>query len=301
MLGHALGDALGAPFEGLPPETLYYEFGPTHRLFDEPPDFELVYTDDTQMALGVAECLLECGTIDPDVLARRFHDNYEPWRGYGPGARRLLDAMTAGRNWREMVPSVFPGGSLGNGAAMRVAPIGLRFHADLDRVCDEARRSAVVTHTHPVGIDGAMLMAAAVALAVGAESLDRGLFFAELGRRAETEEFQWQLRTAGRLAPDDSITFGNSLEAHRSVTTAITCFAFSPDSYEQAVARAIAMGNDTDTLAAMAGALSGAYLGAGVLPDKVLARLEDGAKGRTYIEGVARGLYEQAAVVPRTV
>src|SRR3954453_9099340 len=92
-----------------------------------------------------------------------------------------------------------------------------------------------------------------------------------------------------------SLTFGNSLEAHRSVTTALTCFAFSPDSYEQAVSRAIAMGNDTDTLAAMAGALSGARLGAGVLPRFVLCGLEDGPRGRSYVESLARRLHGMVA------
>jgi poly(ADP-ribose) glycohydrolase ARH3 len=291
LLGHLLGDALGAPFEGLPPETIYYDFGPTRRLFERPPSIDLVYTDDTQMTVGVAECLLAKGTIDEDELAARFLDNYQPWRGYGPGARRLLDAMSAGRNWREMVDGLHPGGSLGNGAAMRAAPIGLLFHDDLDRVRDEARRSARITHTHPIGVDGAVLMAAAVALVVRSEAFDCQDFFNQLGRLAETEEFRWQLRTASRLGPDDSLTFGNSLEAHRSVTTAITCFAFCPDRYEDAVARAIAMGNDTDTLAAMAGSLSGAYLGTGAVPGALLAKVEDGPRGRSYVERLARELY----------
>ena len=298
LLGHALGDALGAPFEGLPPETIYCDFGPTRRLFERPPEADLLYTDDTQMTIGVAECLLARGTIEHDALARRFHDNYEPWRGYGPGARKLLDAMSAGRDWRGMVASVFPGGSLGNGAAMRVAPVGLLFHHDLDRVCDEARRSATLTHTHPVGVDGAVVMAVATALAVRAETFDRRAFFDELRKRADTEEFQWQLRTASKLGPDDAVTFGNGLEAHRSVTTAITCFAFAPDSYAGAVSRAIAMGNDTDTLAAMAGALSGAHLGAAALPEALLSKLENGPKGRDYIRQLALELSRKAVRVP---
>lgn len=79
------------------------------------------------------------------------------------------------------------------------------------------------------------------------------------------------------------------------MTTAVMCFATSPDSYEAAVSRAIAMGNDTDTLAAMAGALSGAYLGAGALPPSLLSKLEDGARGRTYVSDLARRLHEQCA------
>jgi poly(ADP-ribose) glycohydrolase ARH3 len=297
LLGHALGDAIGAPFEGLPPETIYYDFGPTRRLFEQPPaDLELVYTDDTQMTLGVAEGLIERGTIDEELLIRLFRRNYEHWRGYGPGMRKLFDALGRGLDWRQTAAGLFPGGSLGNGAAMRAAPVGLLFHEDLDRVAEEARRSAAVTHTHPIGVDGAVLVAVGVALALrsAGSPFDVQGFFHELGRRAGTEEFQWQLRTAARQSPDSSLTFGNSLEAHRSVTTALLCFAHSPDDYAGAASRAIAMGNDTDTLAAMAGALSGARLGVGALPEVLLTRLEDGRKGRTYIRSVALRLHELA-------
>ena len=74
------------------------------------------------------------------------------------------------------------------------------------------------------------------------------------------------------------------------MTTAITCFAFAPHSYADAVSRAIALGNDTDTLAAMAGSLSGAFLGAAALPEALLSKLENGSKGRGHIEGLAVAL-----------
>jgi poly(ADP-ribose) glycohydrolase ARH3 len=211
--------------------------------------------------------------------------------------RKLFDALGRGLDWRQTAAGLFPGGSLGNGAAMRAAPVGLLFHEDLERVEDEARRSAAVTHTHPVGIDGAVLVALGVALALRSAggAFDAAGFFHELGRHAATEEFQWHLRTACRQSPGDSLTFGNGLEAHRSVTTALLCFAHSPDDYAGAASRAIAMGNDTDTLAAMAGALSGARLGCGVLPQGLLTKLEDGRKGRTYIRSVAVQLHELAA------
>ena len=78
--------------------------------------------------------------------------------------------------------------------------------------------------------------------------------------------------------------FGNSLEAHRSVTTSIAIFAASPDDYLQVIRRAIAQGNDTDTLAAMAGALAGTRLGVGAIPGQLVAKLEDSLKGRSHLE-----------------
>src|SRR5207249_7053429 len=180
-----------------------------------------------------------------------FVANYDPARGYGGGARRILEAMRAGGDWRALTRGLFPGGSLGNGAAMRVAPVGLFFCDDLDKVAEQAKLSALPTHVHPLGIDGAQLLALAVALAAR-RPFDRAAFYQELIRRAETEEFQWQMSVAAQLRPSDSVgPFGNSLEAHRSVTTAIAIFAASPNDYAKVVSRAIGQGNDTDTLAAM--------------------------------------------------
>jgi len=288
LLGLAVGDALGAPFEGLPPEAIYYEFGLGHQFVDKPPFDELTYTDDTQMMIGVAEALLAEGFADGDALALAFAENFDAGRGYGRGARRLIELMACGGDWRELSRSIFPGGSLGNGAAMRVAPIGLVFHDDLERVRREAMQSALPTHTHPIGIEGAQLVALSIALVINGESFSRDRFYSELLSQAHDQEFRSQLSAASRLAADDSIAcFGNTLEAHRSVVTAIACFANSPDSYVETIARAIGLGGDTDTLAAMAGAISGARLGIQAIPKHLLAMLENGPKGRDYIENLA--------------
>jgi poly(ADP-ribose) glycohydrolase ARH3 len=168
LLGQAVGDGLGAPYEGLLPDMIYHDFGPSSELVKNPENETLYYTDDTQMMIGVAETLVERGHIEEETLCRAFAANYQPRPGYGKGARRVLEAMLEGGDWRELARSQFPGGSLGNGAAMRVAPVGLLFCDDLDRVWDQARLSALPTHVHPLGIEGAQLLALAVALAVRA-------------------------------------------------------------------------------------------------------------------------------------
>ena len=294
LLGLALGDALGAPFEGLPAEVIWYDFGGARRAINSLRGEPLHYTDDAQMMVGVAEVLAEHGHINVDALAQAFARNYEPARGYGQGARRVLEGIAGGGDVETLARSVFPGGSLGNGAAMRVAPVGVCFADDLDAVEEQAVRSALPTHVHPVGIDGARLVALAVALAVEPGPFDRGRFYQALISRAATEEFRERLEHAAALGPDDSAArLGTSLEAHRSVVTAIECFASSPDSFMDAVTRAVGLGGDTDTIAAMAGAMVGARLGSGALPDHFLLQLEDGAQGRRYIEMLARRLYQR--------
>jgi ADP-ribosylglycohydrolase len=168
------------------------------------------WTDDTAMALSVAEVLDRHATIDVDALAAAFVRRFaaEPDRGYGAGAYGLLSRLAqrhgiaigraprntsvnerdvsgddAARNvskddnadvasntarmpWRDEVRAMFGGqGSYGNGAAMRAAPIGAYFAGDLERVRDEALRSAAPTHAHPDGAAGAVAVAIAAAVA----------------------------------------------------------------------------------------------------------------------------------------
>ena len=292
MLGHAVGDGLGAPYEGLL-DDMIYRMGPAEAIVQGCQEDVIFYTDDTQMSIGVAEALIERGEIEEGTLCATFASNYDPARGYGQGARRILEAIRDGEDWRSLSQGVFPGGSLGNGAAMRVAPVGLLFCDDLDRVAEQAERSALPTHTHPIGIDGARLLAVAVALALREGRFDRKTFYQELSRFARTEEFQWQLSIARRMKRTDSVGgFGNSLEAHRSVMTSIAIFAASPDDYLGVVGRAIGQGNDTDTLAAMAGALCGARLGVERLPVHLIEKLEDDRKGHRYLEELAGKLFD---------
>ena len=298
LLGLALGDAACAPFEGVHATAIWYDFGGAQKILSNHPVAELACTDDTHMSIGVAEELIDHGTIDPGRLCRRFAAHYDPSRGYGPGTRRILETFrnTDHGDWMSLATSVYPDGSLGNGAAMRAAPVGLFFCNDLDRVIIEVERSALPTHTHPIGIDGARVIATAVALAAACESFDSGSFYEELVRRAQTDEFRRQLARAAELGPTDSIgEFGNSLEANRSVTTAVACFTMSPGSYLGTIASALALGGDVDTLAAMAGAISGALLGIGALPSSLLAKLEEGPLGRTFLLDLARRLYDRAS------
>ena len=90
LLGLALGDALGAPLEGgVVERVLWSGLGLTRRGVAR-------WTDDTQMSLDIAECLVERGELDLDAIARRFAQSYRWSRGYGPGAARLLKRIAAG-------------------------------------------------------------------------------------------------------------------------------------------------------------------------------------------------------------
>jgi poly(ADP-ribose) glycohydrolase ARH3 len=292
LLGLALGDALGARFEGQTADYIALRYPDPDALVARPPVDRLHYTDDTQMAIGLAEALSEGGEIHEDRLCRAFVANYDPYRGYGRGARAVLEAMGAGHDHRAVAASHFPGGSFGNGAAMRVAPVGLLFHDDLDKVWEQARLSALPTHLHPLGIEGAQLLALGVALCLRGEARDRASFFGALLARSQAPEYRERLERAARLgSPGELASLGNGIAATESVATALAGFALEPQSYGTAVARAVLLGGDTDTIAAMTGALAGAHLGTEALPGNLLAILEDEIKGRRYLDTLAGRLF----------
>lgn len=159
--GLSVGDAFGERFFGpqLPVEQRINERQlPTERPWK--------WTDDTAMALSLVEVLERYGTVDREALALAFARRFraEPDRGYGRGAYDILSDIARGVPWQQAAQQVFNGqGSMGNGAAMRVAPLGAHFADDLDRVIVEADRSAEVTHAHPDGRAGAIAVALAAA------------------------------------------------------------------------------------------------------------------------------------------
>jgi len=125
------------------------------------------YTDDTNMALSIYETLRVHQEIHQDDLATSFARHYDPSRGYGPAMHRLLAHIASGDPWKSVAQAQFEGqGSFGNGAAMRVAPVGAYFFDDIDKVVAEAQKSAEITHAHSEGIAGAIAVAVAAALAV---------------------------------------------------------------------------------------------------------------------------------------
>lgn len=290
LLGLAVADALGGRLEGQSAGAIRARFPTVEALIDYPRE-ELWYTDDTQMTIGVAETLVAHGQIVEEGLCQAFTSNYVPSRGYGRGARAVLEAMGEDRDYREVAARYFPGGSYGNGAAMRVAPVGLFFRDDPSRLWEQARQSALPTHVHPLGIEGAQLLALAVAHGSKADPFDRDRFFTELFAACTSPPFRAKIQEAAEVrSPEELTRLGNGIEALESVPTALASFALTPDSYAATIANVIFLGGDTDTMAAMAGALSGALLGIEGIPHRLVPLLENSPKGRGYLSELANDL-----------
>lgn len=281
LLGVALGDALGARHEGGPGRRVRWAdlCGGTHPL---------TWTDDTEMTLELAESLAARGGVDPDDLARRWAAAMQPHRGYGPGTRALLLRVRAGADWRAANRSVFPEGSFGNGAAMRATPLGLLYHADAAARRRAAEAASAVTHAHPLGIEGAVLIA---------QALHGTLDLEALARAPRPPEYRTRLERARAFLaadPDPAAIrreLGHSVLAPESAVTAVYLAARAGGDFSRLVEAVLALGGDTDTIGAMAGGIFGARHGAASLPADLVARLEQ----RARLERAADALWRLAA------
>jgi ADP-ribosylglycohydrolase len=298
ILGQALGDALGFVVEAQSAEVaqVYVEGWLRAGRAGEWSHREFAfgqYTDDTQLARELLRSFRHAGGWDPAAFAARlaalFHENRDV--GAGPGSRSAAQRLLSGVPWNE---SGTPSPYAGNGAAMRAGPLGILLRGE-HAMCRAARDQARITHLDPRCAAGAVVVARAVALAGARLPLDRKSFVEELASCAEAEDVSvaQAIRDLHRwisLAPAEAerhvhqsgldvgagdVWQGISAFVTPSVLWSLYSFLRSPDDYWETVCTAIAAGGDTDTMAAIAGAISGARLGVAALPSELLPRLND--------------------------
>ena len=271
LSGLSVGDALGAQF-----------FMVGRSLADlvagRPPDGEWEWTDDTEMACSVVTELRDHGDIGQDRLATCFAERCEPYRGYGGGAVVILHEIRDGRPWREAAGAAFGGeGSCGNGAAMRVAPLGAYHADDARRAAAQALCSAEVTHAHPEGILGAIVVAVAAAHAAAARLAGTRPsprdFLDALSPYLVEGQVQRGIRRATRLlggsVTEAAYELGNGsrVTAQDTVPFALWVAATQLANYPAAITACVEAGGDVDTTAAIVGGIVAAYTGIGDRPE----------------------------------
>jgi poly(ADP-ribose) glycohydrolase ARH3 len=275
LQGLALGDAFGAPYEGgLLERACWALIGRSQG--------KRRFTDDTQMIIDLAESLISNGHVNQDDLAQRFARSYRWSRGYGPGTARVLKLIRRGHAWEAASRAVYPGGSFGNGGAMRAPALGLFYAAaEEQQLVDAVYAATVVTHAHPLAVDGAVIIALATALACR----DSGTaeIFARLKQQNFREEFSnkldkgaaWLESTADVSPRVVARELGNGIAAVQSCVSALyAALAFRAQPFNELLAFCLKLGGDVDTIAAMAGAIWGAGRGCAALPREYLEQLE---------------------------
>jgi ADP-ribosylglycohydrolase len=299
LTGLAVGDALGMPTQGMRRADILADYGPVTGLMAAGPRQVIAagmpagaVTDDTEQALLLARLLIAGGgRIDPPAFAQALISWEQAMAAkgsldlLGPSTREAVRRLAAG------VPAAEAGRSgATNGAAMRIAPVGLATPPEpLAALVDAVVEASMVTHNTSIGLAAAAAVAAAVsagadgasrpaaielAIAAASQAAGRGRWVAggHIGSR-----IAWVIRHLSRVAPADwaaelDAVVGTSVAAQESVPAAFGILAVAPSAWD-AVCLAASAGGDTDTIAAIAGAMSGAIDGMSAWPAETVRRV----------------------------
>ncbi|MEU9047103.1 MULTISPECIES: ADP-ribosylglycohydrolase family protein [unclassified Kitasatospora] len=295
--GLALGDGFGERWFPLfrSPQEAFEQI----RARRTPEEGPWHWTDDTAMALSVYGILTAFDAVHQERLAQAFGASYraDSGRGYGHGMHLLLPKLAeAPGSWRTEARELFDGqGSLGNGAAMRVAPLGAWFHDDLDEAAEQAALSAEVTHAHPEGVAGAVAVALAAALAARGRSgpspapagspapapalaLAGAELLTEVAERTPAGEVRDGLHRAAGLSAGtepwraaDLLGNGQQIRAGDTVPFALWSAAHHLDSLTDALWTTAEGLGDVDTTCAITGGVVAARTGLADVPQEWLA------------------------------
>lgn len=271
--GLSLGDAFGRHFFYTP----HVDFLVAQRALPAPP---WRYTDDTVMGLSVYESLAQFGQIDQDNLAGDFARRYmaDSGRGYGLTARDILVDIARGTPWSDAAGGVFQGqGSMGNGSAMRVGPVGGFFAHDPDEAVRQAILSAAVTHAHPEGRAGAAAVALAcvfawrVACKKAAPSLTDMCEFVLTKTPAGTtaDGIYSAMKLPEHTSPSDAATVlgnGSHVTCVDTVPFCIWCAGRHMESFEDSMWSTVSAMGDMDTTCAIVGSIVALAVGIEGLP-----------------------------------
>jgi ADP-ribosylglycohydrolase len=300
LLGQCLGDALGFVVEGQAPAACrryvddYLRAGRAGELARDPFPFGQ-YSDDSQLARELLISFVACGRFDPADHAARLASLFASGRvvAHGRTSAAAAARLGAGIAWHE-AGTAAPYAT--NGSAMRAGPVGLiAAPGDADELVRVAHDQARTTHADRRCSAGAVAIAGAVWSAVRGDDaqpvgwLDRladwtGPFDHRFAAGVRALRGWLELppaAAAAEIVQVDSMP-GRSAEwpgispfVTTSVLWSLYAFLRSPDDYWETICTAIAAGGDTDTTAAMAGAISGAHNGPDAVPRALAARLTD--------------------------
>lgn len=248
------------------------------------------WSDDSAQAQALVAWLSQ-PERDQDQFAHilaRFYQR-DQGRGYGSGAHRLLEGISQGQDWRALSRAIFNDqGSFGNGAAMRMAPLGAYFADDLSEVAAQAKLNAQVTHAHPEGEAGGVAVAVAAATLWQTRQLSadeaRAMMWSEvLARCSQDQELlTWQnIERASRLDLESSVALavkrlgnGSRISSQDTVGLCLWMVARHIDDFEEAMWSTVSALGDRDTTCAIVGGILAPRVGLDQLPQAFMARRE---------------------------
>jgi ADP-ribosylglycohydrolase len=300
LLGAAIGDALGMPNEDLTQEERDRYYGGEIQDFRDPDEHSPCktlragqHTDDTQLIIATAESLIDSRGFNPRSLKNKLID----WLDMGDDGRYRGEATKQGiRNLKKGVPWRKAGvDKSGCGSSTRAIPFGLFYHADIVQAVKNARLASCMTHNNDIAYDGSACVAAIIATLIVGELPKIN----NLKTIVQTQEFRSKLDEVERCLRNSYTIYrakeiiGISNIAHETVSIALFVFLSNTSDFTISVlaaANAMLKGKkgDTDSIACLVGAMSGAYNGIGSIPKRWANRIENGTKLTT----IAQRLFE---------
>jgi ADP-ribosyl-[dinitrogen reductase] hydrolase len=273
LVGLAVGDALGAPLEFKPRLSVRRTYPDGLREMIASHNWRKgQYTDDTEMALLIADSLLENVGLRPADIAKRFHKWAKSAKDVGIQTRAVVNANGYLHSPEGVARSHYqahPNNSAGNGAVMRCAPVALFWLRNLPMLLGDSRRSARLTHGDPKAQSSCVILNSCIR-----EAILHGIRDARsiaMHYLTPFEQKDW-----GRLMTIESMNEDQIKSSGYTVHTIEAAFwsFLTTDSFEEAVVRAANLGDDADTVAAVTGALAGSFYGYDSIPRRWLNDLE---------------------------
>jgi ADP-ribosyl-[dinitrogen reductase] hydrolase len=301
LIGTAVGDALGLPREGLSRRRAGRVFGdgPLRHAFLLGRG---MYSDDLEHTAMVAQAWLAAGD-DVDRFERELAWRLRWWLAALPAGVGFATLRACLRLWVGFPPARSGVYSAGNGPAMRSAILAACAGSDASRLRVLVRASTRITHTDPRAEEGALAVAlAARASLESADAFDAVAELQHIRDAVEGDELRRALETVTRLVEERAdagalvdalgLARGVSGYVNQTVPVALFCWGRWHSDYRTAVEAVIGLGGDTDTTAAITGALVGARIGAAAIPQEWVAGLVEWPRSVSWLHAVAGALAE---------
>jgi ADP-ribosylglycohydrolase len=280
IYGLAIGDALGYPTEFMSLPRIKEKYGPLG--IQDLPKFPALFTDDTQMSIAITEALIKSGEKDVELVMEAVRDEFTKWyhspeNNRAPGRPCLIgvENMEGGQHWSESGVAR----SKGCGSTMRVAPIGYLYQHDPRKLKEVAHASGICTHGHPTGDAACIGTAYLVKLALDGTSPDKMIpelldFTSGISKEFDQAILKVQ-ECLGWEDEEKALDYlGEGWIGEEAVALSLYSFLRYPDNYKKVVIRGANTNGDSDSIACIAGSISGAYLGIGAIPAKWIKEIE---------------------------
>ena len=302
LIGVAIGDTLGHPFEGMLREQIYSRFSDFKEFITSNNKLFNTYTDDTQLTLHTAKALIQGSGFNTDDIIREYVEWLEdPPIGPGYGCISSIQKLKYGISWKKAASN-----SGGNGTAMRVSPIGLFYSKDTKNLKKFVLQSSIITHSHPAASAGAIVIASAIAFLIDKTketefSVDE-FFNVIISSISDSREEIWdefieilnkvknslnisleagliKFSQVGVKSPYFIEDYLGKAFVHPYTLSTVACAIFiflkNLNSFEECIFQLAAAGGDCDTVGAIGGSLAGVYFGMDNIPPDLIQLVRD--------------------------